>query len=96
MAPCDSLVWEQLELIEACLCRALLMPGGLKKELLTPDPRAFCGQRRNNKPNTETSLFRSEVVCPRRARACQLQEMVKAGEVASPTFLKGLPVAGQR
>lgn len=40
-----------------CLCREPLVPGGLKKELLMPDPRAVCGQCRNNKPKHRVEPF---------------------------------------
>lgn len=59
-----------LQLIEACLCRALLMPGGLKKEIRLI-PRAFFGQGRNNKPKYKVRPPRNEVVSS--VRATQLQ-----------------------
>lgn len=72
---------------------------GLKKELLTPHPRAICGQYRNNKPKHRQafSAARGCAVRPGRASACQVPEVFMVGQAASSRpVLKGRPVAGQR
>ena len=86
------LVGGQLKLMEACLCRAMLMPG-VKKRNTHADPRTFCKQCRNNKPKHRVQLLQARGCTSFGARrSTRLPEVVD-----STPFLGGsFPSAGQR